>query len=414
MKVVHLTTWSTQGGAARAAYRLHQGLQREGVHSRVLAKIKDENDDTVIEWDRARSLPTKAAVFFREHWKRFRLRRYSETRPDGVDVFSQAWTAEGTAVAHALPDADVYHLHWINEFIDPKPFFKATDAPVVWTLHDMNPFTGGCHYNAQCRKFEEQCGACPQLGSDDTTDLSRTVWKRKLKAYQTAIQQDRLHVVSPSNWLAEEADSSALFGHASVDVIPHGLDIGTFCPRNTDGIRKALEIPKGHRIVLFVADYSTRRKGFDLLTSALKLEEAENVMLVSIGSDQPEMETEQPHLHLGRIESDTLLSVFYSLADLFVIPSRQEAFGQTALEAMACGTPVVGFEVGGIPDMVRPGETGWLAASESARALREAIEAALSDEAERERTGQRCREVVEEEYALGVQAKRYKYLYDRI
>jgi glycosyltransferase involved in cell wall biosynthesis len=147
------------------------------------------------------------------------------------------------------------------------------------------------------------------------------------------------------------------------------------------------------------------------LADALSSLRSESVTLLSIGGTAPDLNTKLSHRHLGTIESNLLLSIFYSLANLFVIPSRQEAFGQTALESMACGTPVVGFDTGGIPDMVRPGETGWLAEVGDVRALCGAIEQALSDDARRERIGQRCREVVEEGYTLKVQARRYRDLY---
>jgi glycosyltransferase involved in cell wall biosynthesis len=279
----------------------------------------------------------------------------------------------------------------------------------------MNPFTGGCHYNVGCERYRESCGRCPQLGSTDENDLSRSVWSRKETAYGDAIENDRLEIVAPSEWLATEARRSTLFSEAQVHMIPHGLDHETFHPRSTDGLRSALSIPPDHRVVLFVADSITNhRKGFDLLQDALGGLDEEAVTLVSIGSHRPDLKVSVPHVHLGAIESDVLLSVFYSLADLFVIPSRQEAFGQTALESMACGTPVVGFDTGGIPDMVRPGETGWLAEPNNVRSLRERIEHALSDDVARKRRGTCCREVVEKEYTLEVQARTYKSLYERL
>jgi glycosyltransferase involved in cell wall biosynthesis len=197
-----------------------------------------------------------------------------------------------------------------------------------------------------------------------------------------------------------------------VHVIPYGLDTTVFRPRDTRGLRRALDIPADHRIILFVAQ-STRnhRKGFDLLADALTTLDAENITLLSIGSNEPDLQTSFAHQHLGSLNSDVLLSVFYSLADLFVIPSRQDNLPNTVLESMACGTPVVGFNIGGIPDMVRPGTTGWLAEPESVRSLRDAIDNALANEANREQMGHRCREVVEAEYTLAVQARAYEQLY---
>jgi glycosyltransferase involved in cell wall biosynthesis len=278
----------------------------------------------------------------------------------------------------------------------------------------MNAFTGGCHYSTGCRKFEKQCGACPQLGSSEDTDLSRTVWKRKRKAYRSSVKDSLLHIVTPSEWLAQEARRSTLFYDVPVHVIPNGIDANTYRPRNTQGLRRALEIPQSHRVVLFVAGYGARRKGFDLLAGALGELRADKATLVSIGSDLPDVDTSLPHQHLGEVTSDVLLSVLYSFADLFVIPSRQDNLPNTVLEAMACGTPVVGFDTGGIPDMVRPGETGWLAKKGNVRGLREKIDTALNNRQDRVRMGGRCREVVESEYTLDTQAEAYRRLYENI
>jgi glycosyltransferase involved in cell wall biosynthesis len=381
----------------------------------MFVRDKGSGDDTVDAWTSGRSLFEGLKDRVKRRWLTYRFRQYQETRPDGLELFSQARTVPGHRAVDSIPDADIYNLHWINGFIDPLPFFQATDQPVVWTLHDMNPFTGGCHYTAGCRRLEDACGKCPQLGSTTEGDLSRKVWKRKDRSYGNCEKGDSLTAVADSHWLAEQARKSSLLNNVPIQTIHYGLDVRTFKPRDTEGVRTALEIPQDHRIVLFVAQSAeNHRKGFDLLAEALSSLKQENITLLSIGGEQPELETTLPHNHLGTIESDLLLSIFYSLADLFVIPSRQEAFGQTAMESMACGTPVVGFDTGGIPDMVRPGETGWLAETGNVRALRDTIEQALADDAAREQRGQRCRAVVEDEYTLKHQACQYIRLYESL
>jgi glycosyltransferase involved in cell wall biosynthesis len=378
----------------------------------MFVKNRGSGDGTVDSWTPNGSILEGLKNRVKRRWLNYRFQKYQETRPDGLEIFSQGQTVSGHRVAESIPHADVYNLHWINGFIDPLPFFQTVEQPVVWTLHDMNPFTGGCHVNAGCRRFEEACGKCPQLGSNRENDLSRTVWTRKRDAYRHALGTGRLHIVTPSEWLAQEAKESALLADAPVHVIPHGLSAHTFRPRRTQGMRSALEIPSDHRVVLFVAQsVRNHNKGFDLLAEALGVLDQEDVALLSIGGKEPDLETSLSHIHLGTIESDVLLSVFYSLADLFTIPSRQEAFGQTAMESMACGTPVVGFDTGGIPDMVRPGATGWLAETGNVRSLRATIEQALNEDSERHRKGQRCREVVEEEYTMERQAHQYRKLY---
>jgi glycosyltransferase involved in cell wall biosynthesis len=198
-------------------------------------------------------------------------------------------------------------------------------------------------------------------------------------------------------------------------VIPYGVDHTTFRPKNTKNLRQKLGIPEAHDVILFVAQSTkNRRKGFRFLVGSLNKINVEGITLVSVGSNEPSIPGSMPHIHAGQIESDVKLAEFYSMASIFVIPSRQDNLPNTVLESMACGTPVVGFDAGGIPDMVRPSETGWLAEAGSVQRMRDAIEAALANEKERKRKATRCREVVEEEYTLKHQADRYKEVYQSI
>jgi glycosyltransferase involved in cell wall biosynthesis len=379
----------------------------------MFVKHKSSADETVHSVHPSHGLIAR----IRRRWRRERIQRsfatYKSDRPSGLEPFSDDRAPITTEVVDQCPDADILNLHWIAGFVDLGTFFDQVDVPVVWTLHDMNAFTGGCHYNVGCERYKSTCGACPQLGSDDDRDLSRAIWQRKSGAYQSAIDAGQLQIVAPSRWLASEARQSSLFDDVPVHVIPYGLDTTAFQPRETAGVREAIEIPDHHRVLLFVAQSTkNHRKGFNLLQEALQELSADAVTLVSIGSHP--LEADLPHVHLGSIQSNLLLSVFYSLADVFVIPSRQDNLPNTVLESMACGTPVVGFGVGGVPDMVRPGETGWLAEPEDASALRQAIAGALSDETERNRMADCCRQIVEEEYTLDVQARAYKSLYESL
>ena len=413
MKVLHVGTTDIAGGAARAAYRLHRGLRDISVPSSMFVREKESDDDAVREFTPSTDFVSWARRRWRHEWVYRSITPYD--RPDGYEKFSDDRTRYGARVVEQLPTADLYNLHLVANFVDLEAFFERTTAPVVWTLHDMVAFTGGCHYTAGCTRFVDRCGRCPQLGSSEDDDLSRAIWERKKTVYGEAIDEGRLHVATPSNWLAEEARRSALLGEAPVDVIPYSLDTDTFRPREGDELQAALEIPSSHRVLLFVAgNTAKRRKGMSLLVRAFEERPPDDVTLVSIGGNSPPVPERVPHVHLGSINSDLLLSVFYSMADVFVIPSRQDNLPNTVLEAMACGTPVVGFEAGGIPDMVRPGETGWLAEAEDATALREAIGRSLASEDTRTERAKRCREIVVEEYDLPVQAQQYRELYDRV
>jgi glycosyltransferase involved in cell wall biosynthesis len=348
--------------------------------------------------------------------------RYEESRPEIYrigDSFNDDRSPFGAEPLEQLPPCDVVNLHVISGFIDHQAFFERIPehTPVVWTLHDMNSFTGGCHYDYGCGKHTESCGACPQLGSDDEEDLSHQSWRRKHDVYSD-VERDRLHIVGASRWLAEEARRSSLLGGFPVTRIPYSLDTQTFAPRDRAAARSSLDLPQEDRIVLFLTDsIVTRRKGFALLAEALNgLEDVPNVLLLSLGNnpavlENPPIVESTPHRHLDFLDDDFLLSTIYSAADLFVIPSLQENLPQTTLEAMSCGTPAVGFDVGGIPDLVRPGVTGELATVGDAGSLGNAIRSMLTSPEELKEMSANCRRIVLEEYAHDVQAGRYADLY---
>ncbi len=417
MKITHFSTRDTAGGAARATCRLHRGLRRRGVDSKMFVRKKQTDEETVVQFRPDRSLIGK----LRRLWRFGRIRsdffpRYV-SRPGSTGNLTDDRTRFSGEVVNQIPTADLHHLHWIAAFIDLTTFFEESNRPVVWTLHDMNPFTGGCHYSLGCRGFEKNCGCCPRLGSEKEHDPSRRSWERKRAAFRRKVQEDQLTVVAPSEWLANEAKQSTLLGGASIHRIPHGLDHTLFRPREPGRARRKMDLERGEgMVVLFVADSVTNPlKGFDYMSNALEeVEIRVPVTLVSIGRHEPTMPSNLNHVHAGYVEDDKQLSSLYSMADVFVMPSLQEAFGQTALESMSCGTPVVGFDAGGIPDMVRPDETGWLAEKGNVRSLRDAIEAALSNDGERKRKAVRCREVVEEEYTIDRQAGQYEALYESI
>jgi glycosyltransferase involved in cell wall biosynthesis len=417
MKILHLSTNDTRGGAARAAYRLHCGLFGQGYDSFMFVAHCGSGDRSVTAFSPPMDLRSRLRrVLQRELiWRDFV--RYQSSRPPGYDYFTDDRSEHGAALVGQLPVCEVINLHWIAGFIDYRFFFSRVPnhIPIVWTFHDMNPFTGGCHYDEGCGRFVECCGGCPQLDSKDLHDLSGQIWRRKRKIFQQ-IEPDRLHIVTPSLWLAEEAKRSSLLGRFSSSVIPNGLDTDIFSPRDPSIARAVLELPQSARVVLFVAGSTENwRKGFVFLVEALSaLTELPNLFLVSLGGGKPALNSHIDHLHLGYAENDRLLSFAYSAADVFVISSLQDNFPNTVLEALACGTPVVGFSVGGIPEMVRSGVTGLLAPPGDERALAGAITYLLENEATRAEMSANCRRIATEEYSLQIQAKRYIKLYETL
>jgi len=414
MRILHVNTTDIAGGAARAANRLHLGLRDQGQQSGMYVVQQSSHDMDVTRFSPPNTLKQLILPRIRGLSIYLDYARYNRSRPAGYELFRSDRNQYTASVLNQLPHCDVINLHWIADFIDYASFFRGIPAsiPLVWTLHDMNPFTGGCHYNDHCTGYRNCCGRCPQLGSASPHDLSARTWRRKIKLFG-GIGPRRMHVVTPSRWLAEEVRCSTLMKGFPVTVIPNSLDTDIFSPLDKVLARSAFGLPLDAKAVLFVSESTTKyRKGFGYLAEALAgLVDVPKIHLVSLGKGAPPVAPAIPHLHLGSLDNDRLLALAYSAADLFVIPSLQDNLPNTVLESFACGTPVVGFDIGGIPDMVRPHITGLLTPPKDIPALRDAIRALLIDENLRENLSANCRRVALEEYSLPIQAQRYLALY---
>ena len=415
MRILHLSTTDVAGGAARATYRLHTGLKRLGHDSRMLVGKKWSEDPSVEAVKRPDDLLSRVKRKLRRKRIEADFAQYAATRPPGLEPFSDDRTELCDAVLRQLPPADVINLHWVAGFLDHESFFAGVpkNIPLVWRLADMAPCTGGCHYDEGCGRFENKCGACPQLGSRDENDLSRQVWQRKFDALR---RHGKVHLAATSNWIAQQSRRSSLLRDFPVTVIPNGLDTQDFAPRDKTFARDTLGVPRDARVVLFAAESLTvKRKGFGLLLEALKgLQDEPNLLLLSVGSTKTAIESPVPQVNLGRINADRYLSLAYSAADVFVIPSVQESFGQTVSESLACGTPVVGFATGGMLDMVRPGKTGQLVPVGDTAALRDAIRSMLRDPEALRAQSANCRQIAITEYSIEAQAAGYVRLYESL
>lgn len=414
MNICHLNTTDHEGGAYRAAFRLHTFLASMGHTSSMCVGM------------RRRNVPGVHAIEFwggpvrrlRRRMRRARIqmaaRVYGTCRSGKFESFHDDRSQYGAELAPVLPECDVINLHFVSGLVDYTHFFAGVTArvPVVWTLHDMNPFTGGCHFDSYCCKWVNGCGGCPQLGSANPRDLSSRVWQRK-HASLSKVDRSRVSVVAPSHWLADEARRSPILGRFPVHVIPYGIDATTFKPRNCTMAREVLGLPGRKRIVLFVAQQvKNRRKGFHLLREALaSLPATDDVCLVTAGIDVPACELPVQSVHLGLLASPGLMTLVYSAADVFVAPSLQDNLPNTVLESMACGTPVVAFNVGGLPDMVRPGETGLLAEHGDAASLAKCVAKLLRDDSLRMTMSASCRRRAIDDFSPAVEAERYHMLY---
>lgn len=415
IRVVHLSTYSG-GGAGRAACRLNEGLRSLGYDSSVFISTGQEGE-AVRCFKRSTRLANNLLFALRRRWINRDLGQYQSSRPKGAEYFSDDRSPYGGQLTDQLSTCTVINLHWIAGFVDYRSFFRyiRKDIPIVWTLHDMNPFTGGCHYDNGCQKHREQCGACPQLGSSDPKDLAYRVWLRKRKALD-CLSPECLHIVAPSRWLAAECECSSLLARFPVAVIPNSVDTDLFAPRDRTFSRQLLGIPERSEVIFFIAQsIENKRKGASLLAEALaSLTNRKNLLVVSVGEGKPILRSAIPVLHLGRVNDELLLSIIYSAADISVIPSIQEAFGLTAIESLACGTPVVGFDAGGIPDIVRPRITGMLSPVGDIENLQCMILKLLDDDCLRMEMAENCRRIALEEYSLKIQASVYARLYSQL
>lgn len=282
---------------------------------------------------------------------------------------------------------------------------------VVWTLHDMNPFTGGCHYTGSCRGYLYKCGVCPQLGSLEDEDASANVWQIKDRTFRDL----DLAVVTPSKWLGECSSISSLFRRFKHYVIPNGFPLEVFKPLDRDIIRAELGIPENAKVVLFGADSTNQRKGFRFLIAALKhlysIDSTSNMILAMFGAVYPDEELECgfPIYNFSYIENEEQMTLLYNAADVFLLPSLEDNLPNTVIESFASGTPVAAFNIGGVPDMIEHGITGYLATPEDAVDLANAITWCIIDAPSKIR--QDCRAVAESYFSLETLANNYLALY---
>ena len=411
MKIVHANTADAYGGAAIAARRLHLGLLEVGQDSSLaVMKKTDASEKTLLVGGKVSRRILPPIINRLEDTLRNRL--YSRPEHPAYCTFSILPTFFSRAL-NGVPK-DILHLHWLgSRFMTPWDIGRLT-GPVVWTIHDVWPFTGGCHFTlTDCVRYKEQCGCCPELCSDRESDVSRIHWRLKRKA----LARIKPVFVSPSSAFLSQAAQSSLLQDCRIEHIPNGIDTEAFRPIPKEQARAILGIPDDVPVALFGAVGGDRdpHKGFDLLLDALHgLAGKTPLRLMLLGASQIETPLPMPAHCLGHLHDTVSLALAYSAADIFVCPSRRDNLPNTIMEAMACGTPVAAFAVGGIPDMVEDGLNGCLAKPQDSQELTRAIEHLLQDPERRQRMGLAAREKVEREFSLPLIVQRYTRLYEDI
>lgn len=368
MKVVHLNYSDSIGGAARAALRIHHAVRGVGVESKLLVNRASSADPTVTGPATASGrLLAKSRRILASPWQ-------SLLKGGSPGLHSPACIPSRWARCLNASAVDVVHLHWINcEMMSIADVGRLT-KPTVWTLHDMWPFCGAEHYTDGLR-YRDGYSAANRPIHESGFDLDHWTWRRKQRHWRRPFQ-----IVTPSHWLANCVKQSALMGHWPVTVIPNPIDTAVWRPVDKLLARQTLNLPPDAYILLFGAlgGDEDPRKGFDLLRDALQLLRGrlEGLELVVFGQLAPAQDLLLgfPVRHTGYLHDDEKLRLLYSAADVVAVPSRLEAFGQTASEAHACGTPVVAFNTGGLADIVAHRQTGYLAKPFDAKDLAVGIE----------------------------------------
>ena len=406
MKVLHLwqgDSGQCGGGGSVAMYRLHSSLRETGIDSKILCQRKTTESPQVQVFQR--SLSSKILD---------KLIQPITSRLGLNDI--HRLSSFQLKQHEAYLDANILHFHGFHGFINYLALPALTrDKPAVFTLHDMWALTGHCSYSYDCDRWKIGCGQCPYLDIHPAIKRDSTAIEWKLKDW-TYSQLD-LTIICPSKWMAEQAKQSPLINRFPIHHIPLGIDTEIFQPLDPQQCRSQLGIPLSKTVLLFAAvNLSHYRKGGDLLIKALQSLpdslKSETVLLVFGKKTEMLAETVGlPVYHLGYLSDDRAKAVAYSAADLFLFPTRADVFGLVSIESLACGTPVVSFKIGGVPDHVLPGITGYLAEPENAKDFRDGIIQLLEDEDLRHQMSQQCRGITVQEYNSKLSAQRHIEMY---
>ena len=359
MKIVHLSTYTAQGGAGIATLRIHKKLLEQGIDSNLIVfRSSGSPSPGVTEVKKGFLYRAKAFFFYRFYNFFFR----SKLRP-GSQQFSFNYFSRISIKRNPLiRQADIVCLYWVGaNFLTPEQIGEI-DKPIVWRLSDKWPFSGGCHYSGDCKKYEEHCGGCPQLVTNKKKDFTWYQWKRKNKSWR----DKNITVVAPSSWIADAAGRSSLFRNRSIVRVGTGVDHDVFKPINKQQAREALSIPPHSKVILFGANNaleSTYKGGIFFRKMIEQLADKDYTFLL-FGSDKSQQTNDinKKVQFLGVLREEKDLQQAYSAADIFICPSIEDNLPNTVLESMACGTPCIAFRnSGGVVDAIDHKENGYLA-----------------------------------------------------
>ncbi len=419
MKVLLINTSERTGGAALAASRLMDALNHNGVQCKMLVRDRQSYRSTVA------LLPDSPLHRLYFLWERFVVWCANGFRKQGIFGVDIANAGTDVTCLPEFREADVIHLHWVNQgFLSLNGLQKIlrSGKPVVWTLHDMWPFTAICHYADTCNKYVTACHHCPQLhGVSPLGDMASRVFIRKRRLLDTA---SNLHFVACSKWLQSLASRSRLAGNHPVFSIPNAINTTLFRSGTPEKGRWIFQFPADRKLLLFGAQKVTdERKGITFLAEALKILAQKNpplaatIDVVVIGGKADTLRDLFSHypLHaVGYLSEESRIATLYQAVDAYVSPSLQDNLPNTIVEATACGIPCIAFGVGGIPEMIAHRRTGYVATPRDAADLAEGIAFVLADEERRRQLGREAAQYAKQTYAEHVVAMQHIQLYNQI
>lgn len=413
MKVLLINKSDKTGGAAVACRRLLKALLKNDTDAKMLVQEKTDDDQTVVATG-------TGYVKQKLNFLWFVLERlyflFHEASKEIRFAFSPGVVGENIQDNSSVKISDIIHLHWFNQgFLSLNSLRNLikTGKPIVWTLHDMWTFTGGCHYAGNCENYFDDCGNCSFLKHPAPKDLSYKILQKKKQLFKDA----NFTFVTCSKWLREKAEESSLLKGFKIYNIPNPIDQKVFYPMDKQTVRQKLSLPVNKKLILFAAaNISDKRKGLSYLLDALDLFIQSNpntdfeVVTFGKSNDAIFENTAFRVHHLGVLSETRKIAEAYGLSDLFVLPSLEDNLPNTIMESLACGTPVLAFDTGGIPEMVEHKQNGYLAKYKSAESLKNGLEFILNHP-KPEELSENALEKVKNEYSEQIVAEKYKEVY---
>lgn len=410
MKIAILNSDELSGGAAIATNRVHVALRRNGVDSKLIVQNKVSSDPTVL------SVKNKYfKLFHKSLIDNLPLSIYRKRVPS---IFSSALAPDSIGKMIASVNPEIVQLFWVNDGFLRLENLKNINKPIVWTLHDMWPMTGGCHYAGDCIGYQSSCGKCPALRSPISWDLSRLNLLRKIKTFKGL----HLTIVVGNKWLESCVKASSVFQGCRVEVIQNCLNLDKYRPLDKAFSRVSLGLPLDRKLILFSAHgaFSDGRKGGHLLVDALRAAVAKGfnheVELLVLGAQEgPQFFGNNVNVrYLGNLNDEISQILLYSAADILAAPSLHENLSNTVIEGMASGLPAIAFNVGGMPDIITDGYDGFVITKFDTDQYADALVKLVNDSSLTNLMSHRARQSILKRNDVDLIACQYRNLYESI